>query len=113
MATPAYTGPLSKIELRLSGHNLKNLDVLSKSDPQVIVQLKGKNGIWNEIGRTEVINDNLNPAWVTPIIVGNHSFSFHYYSYFKYNSLISNLKLRKYWILYILMINFYYYRLLL
>lgn len=64
------TGPLSKIELRLSAHHLANLDVLSKSDPQVHVMLKSRAGTWSEIGRTEVIQDNLNPKWVTPIVVG-------------------------------------------
>lgn len=66
----AFTGPLSKIELRLSAHNLVNLDILSKSDPQAHVHLKTKTGQWVEIGRTEMINDNLNPSWVTPVVVG-------------------------------------------
>lgn len=43
---------------------------MSKSDPQVHVSLKSKTGQWVEIGRTEVIMDNLNPQWVTPIVVG-------------------------------------------
>ncbi len=66
----AFSGPLSKIELRLSGHKLRNMDIMSKSDPQVHVSLKSKTGQWVEIGRTEVIMDNLNPQWVTPIVVG-------------------------------------------
>lgn len=66
----AFQGPLSKIELRVSAQHLPNLDVLSKSDPQLQVFLKAKTGQSVEIGRTEVVKDNLNPAWVTPITVG-------------------------------------------
>lgn len=66
--------PTSQIEMTLSCRNLLNLDVLSKSDPFCIVQMKES---WQdnffEIGRTEKINDNLNPEWVKKLII-NYNF---------------------------------------
>lgn len=47
------------------------MDTLSKSDPQVFVYTRTvtNNGAseWSEVGHTEVINDNLNPSFVTSI----------------------------------------------
>lgn len=66
--------PTSQIEMTLSCQNLINTDVLSKSDPYCIVQIKES---WQshffEIGRTEKIDDNLNPEWVKKFIV-NYNF---------------------------------------
>lgn len=57
--------PTTLIEMTLSAENLINADVLSKSDPFCTVQMKET---WQdkffEIGRTEIIKDNLNPEWV-------------------------------------------------
>lgn len=51
---------VSKVELSISCTNLKDMDVFSKSDP--IVFLYEKRGReWQKIGRTEVIDNNLNP----------------------------------------------------
>lgn len=62
--------PTSQIEMTLSCENLLNTDVLSKSDPFCIVYMKES---WQdkffEIGRTEKINDNLNPKWVKKFII--------------------------------------------
>ena len=50
----------SKVELSISCTNLKDLDHFSKSDPAVFVyEQKGQR--WEKIGRTEVIDNNLNP----------------------------------------------------
>lgn len=50
----------------LSCRNLKNLDVLSKSDPQIEVYTKDRTIVnWALIGRTEVVNNNLNPDFST------------------------------------------------
>ncbi|KAJ3127828.1 Copine-8 [Nowakowskiella sp. JEL0407] len=94
----------SIVELRINCRNLRNMDMISKSDPQVIVYehnpvrtfLNSKTNAhraapqrqptitrqetfwtsvmgpsnssgWNEIGRTEVLYDNLNPKFVTKI----------------------------------------------
>lgn len=57
--------PTTLIEMTLSAQNLINADVLSKSDPYCVIQMKES---WQEkyfeIGRTEIIKDNLNPEWV-------------------------------------------------
>lgn len=51
---------VSKVELSISCTNLKDMDVFSKSDPVVFLyEKRGKE--WQKIGRTEVIDNNLNP----------------------------------------------------
>ncbi len=51
---------VSKIELSISCSDLVDLDTFSKSDP--IVYLYEKKGpSWVPLGRTEMIDDNLNP----------------------------------------------------
>jgi hypothetical protein len=50
-----------KIELFLSCRNLVNRDVLSLSDPQIILYILDKDGKPRKIGTTEMIKDNLNP----------------------------------------------------
>ncbi|KAJ6650061.1 Copine-8 [Pseudolycoriella hygida] len=64
----------SQIEMSISCENLLNLDVLSKSDPFCVIRMKEP---WQdnffEIGRTEQINDNLNPQWVKKFIL-NYNF---------------------------------------
>lgn len=66
--------PTTQIEMTLSCQNLINADVLSKSDPYCLVQMKES---WQdkffEIGRTERINDNLNPEWVKKFLI-NYNF---------------------------------------
>ncbi|CAG5112155.1 Oidioi.mRNA.OKI2018_I69.chr2.g6399.t1.cds [Oikopleura dioica] len=58
----------SRIELSIECTGLFDADVFSKSDPFVVVYMQsGSNGSgsrrWNEIGRTEVIMNNLNPKF--------------------------------------------------
>ena len=50
-----------KVEFFISCRSLKNMDVFSKSDPQIILYVKTPSGVWSELGRTEIIKDNLNP----------------------------------------------------
>lgn len=71
---PTTLACTSQIEMTLSCENLLNLDVMSKSDPFCIVQMKEswQNNFF-EIGRTEQINDNLNPEWVKKFIL-NYNF---------------------------------------
>lgn len=64
--------PHSRIELMLSARNLMDKDVISKSDPICVVYCmthKGQAEIetYMEIGRTEIIYNNLNPQWNTKI----------------------------------------------
>jgi len=44
---------------------LKNLDALSKSDPQCEIFVKDKSTNWTSLGKTEVVNNNLNPDFST------------------------------------------------
>ncbi|KAE8123777.1 hypothetical protein FH972_018706 [Carpinus fangiana] len=57
--------PFSEIELSYSASDLRDRDVLSKSDPMVIVYTKGRDGVLEELGRTEVVLNSLNPKWIT------------------------------------------------
>ncbi|EFC39893.1 predicted protein [Naegleria gruberi] len=84
--------PQTKLELFISCSNLKNKDILSKSDPLALVKLGEKqsinsttnsttttsstsNNIYNyiEIGRTEIQKNNLNPSFIKTFIV-NYKF---------------------------------------
>lgn len=54
-----------RVVLYLSCRKLKDLDILSKSDPQVEVFLKDKSSEhWSSIGKTEIIKNNLNPDFI-------------------------------------------------
>lgn len=71
---PFTTGsePTTQIEMSLSCRNLINADILSKSDPYCLVQMKGSGqDKFYEIGRTETIQDNLSPQWVFINIIDN------------------------------------------
>merc|ERR1739848_225352 len=48
-----------------------NMDFFSKSDPVVVMYMKRgeKNANYQEIGRTEIIWDNLNPVFVKKFVV--------------------------------------------
>ena len=52
--------PFSQVELSISCNRLKDLDHFSKSDPAVFLYEK-KDHDWSKLGRTEVIENNLNP----------------------------------------------------
>jgi hypothetical protein len=64
---------ITKVELSFACRELVDLDTFSLSDPQVVVYMcdtTAKN--WNEIGRTEIIWNNLNPNFVKTIILDYH-----------------------------------------
>lgn len=62
--------PTSQVELTLSCRNLLNTDLLSKSDPYCVVSMREPwQDQYYEIGRTETINDTLNPQWIKKIIL--------------------------------------------
>ena len=72
-ATQSFPAPGSNlsysVELSISCSNLKNLDQFSKSDPAVFLYLRGREVNWVKVGRTEVIENSLNPkvrgrSWV-------------------------------------------------
>ena len=57
-----------KIELFISCRKLKDLDTLSKSDPQVRLYEQVKKG-WKLWGKTETIKDTLNPNFHRSFII--------------------------------------------
>ncbi|KAL2554837.1 DCD (Development and Cell Death) domain protein [Forsythia ovata] len=64
-----YQGLYSQIELSLSASNLRDRDVLSKSDPMAVLYIKGRDGSLQELGRTEVVLNSLNPKWIRKYIL--------------------------------------------
>lgn len=78
-ALKAITAP--KVQLSISceypihqtliTRKLHNTDTFTKSDPFVVL-FENKTGTWEEIDRTEVIKDNLNPAFVKSFVVDYH-----------------------------------------
>ncbi|CAN6471891.1 unnamed protein product [Victoria cruziana] len=62
-------GLYSQIDLSLSASNLRDRDVLSKSDPMAVVYVKRRDGKLEELGRTEVVLNSLDPVWVAKISV--------------------------------------------
>ncbi|KAI3942972.1 hypothetical protein MKW98_005484 [Papaver atlanticum] len=67
-----YRGLFSQIELSLSASNLRDRDTFSKSDPMAVVYTKGRDGKLEEVGRTEVILNSLDPVWIAKHIVKYH-----------------------------------------
>lgn len=65
MQSRGYNGLSSQLELSLSASNLRDRDVLSKSDPMAVVYTKKQDGSLEELGRTEVILNSLDPLWIT------------------------------------------------
>ncbi|XP_078067145.1 copine-2 [Mustelus asterias] len=74
-APAALVGPaqccVCKVELSVSGQNLLDRDVTSKSDPFCVVFMD-VNGKWSEIGRTETAMNNLNPVFAKKFVVDYH-----------------------------------------
>jgi C2 domain len=69
--------PAFKIDVQifLSGVNLTNMDRMDESDPFCIVYLREhSDDPWVEFGRTETVDNNLNPDWVKHLDV---SYEFH------------------------------------
>lgn len=64
-----YQALFTQVELSLSAANLLDLDIVSKSDPMAVVYMKRRDGTLEEIGRTEVIMNNLNPSWIGKVPV--------------------------------------------
>ncbi|XP_011083206.1 protein BONZAI 3 [Sesamum indicum] len=60
------------IELSLSASKLCDRDYISKSDPMAVVYMKRRDGKLEELGRTEVIMNNLDPTWIQKINVTYH-----------------------------------------
>ncbi|KAF8008857.1 hypothetical protein BT93_K2494 [Corymbia citriodora subsp. variegata] len=64
-----YHGLYSQIQLSFSASGLRDRDVLSKSDPMLVVYTRGRDGVLKEVGRTEVVLNSLNPKWINTLNV--------------------------------------------
>ncbi|XP_026445081.1 protein BONZAI 3-like [Papaver somniferum] len=60
-------GLFTQLQLSLSAKHLIDMDLFSKSDPMAIVYAKRSDGMLEEIGRTEVIMNSLDPVWITKV----------------------------------------------
>ncbi|KAL5717147.1 Protein BONZAI 2 [Ranunculus cassubicifolius] len=67
-----YQGIFTQIELSFAASNLRDRDVLSKSDPMAVLYAKGGDGKLEELGRTEVVLNSLNPKWITKYAITYH-----------------------------------------
>ncbi|XP_039211094.1 copine-9 isoform X2 [Crotalus tigris] len=62
--------PATKVELTVSCRNLLDMDTFSKSDPVVILYIQETaDKEWREFGRTEVIDNTLNPDFVRKFVL--------------------------------------------
>ncbi|KAF8401570.1 hypothetical protein HHK36_012514 [Tetracentron sinense] len=59
----------TQLELSISASQLCDRDILSKSDPMTVVYTKKRDGSLEELGRTEVIMNTLDPAWIEKVTV--------------------------------------------
>ncbi|XP_058203075.1 protein BONZAI 3-like [Rhododendron vialii] len=57
------------MELSLSATKLRDRDIVSKSDPMAVVYIKNLDGSLEELGRSEVVMNSLDPAWIEKINV--------------------------------------------
>jgi len=69
-SVPARATLSTEVELSVRCENLRDEDVLSKSDPTCILFSRDqKSGVWLEIGRTEKIQDSLSPRWTKKFLL--------------------------------------------
>ncbi|XP_067908109.1 copine-9-like isoform X4 [Heterodontus francisci] len=62
--------PATKIEITVSCRNILDVDTFSKSDPVVVLFIQGIGSKeWREYGRTEVIENTLNPDFVRKFVL--------------------------------------------
>ncbi|XP_072845353.1 copine-9 isoform X2 [Pogona vitticeps] len=67
---PAPSRVATKVEITVSCRNLLDLDTFSKSDPIVLLYVQGTaDKEWREFGRTEVIDNTLNPDFVRKFVL--------------------------------------------
>jgi len=72
----------TRLQLSLSGKGLKNLSsFFDLSDPFAVVTLRGDNqdNLPEIIGRTEVVFNNLNPAWSAIVFLDGYKFGVPFY----------------------------------
>lgn len=62
--------PATQVEISVQCRNLADLDVLSKSDPMCVMFMKDiKSNTYYELGRTETLDNQLNPDFATKFTV--------------------------------------------
>ncbi|WAR26495.1 CPNE8-like protein [Mya arenaria] len=62
--------PATQVEISVKCRGLRDLDTFSKSDPMCVMFTKDvKSGQFYEYGRTETIQDNLNPDFVKKFVI--------------------------------------------
>ena len=61
----------NKLSIGFKCENLPNMDTMSYSDPFCVL-FKQSGNMWQQIGKTEIIHDNLNPEFVTKTMVDFH-----------------------------------------
>ena len=64
-------GLAQKLELSFKCRDLINMDTFSKSDPFVVFFIQ-KGNMWQKLGQTEIIHDNLNPEFVQKVATEFH-----------------------------------------
>ncbi|KAK2365103.1 protein BONZAI [Trifolium repens] len=62
----------TQVELSFSAYDLLDMDITSKSDPMLVVYAKKVDGNFEELGRTEVVTNCLNPEWIEKINIAFH-----------------------------------------
>ncbi|KFK27936.1 hypothetical protein AALP_AA8G450300 [Arabis alpina] len=67
-----FNGLFSQIELSFSASGLRDRDVLSKSDPMVVVYQKEKDATLSEVFRSEVVLNSLAPTWIKKFTLAYH-----------------------------------------
>uniref|UniRef100_A0A1J3CEM3 Protein BONZAI 2 n=1 Tax=Noccaea caerulescens TaxID=107243 RepID=A0A1J3CEM3_NOCCA len=65
-----FNGLFSQIELSFSASNLRDRDVISKSDAMVVAYTKRRDGTLAELFRSEVVVNSLNPKWIKKFTIG-------------------------------------------
>ncbi|XP_040922313.1 copine-3-like isoform X2 [Toxotes jaculatrix] len=66
---PSVTDCVTKVALSISCNNLLDMDAFSKSDPLCVLFMKTSGPQWCEIGRTEKIQNCLNPSFSKSFVV--------------------------------------------
>ncbi|KAL2085743.1 hypothetical protein ACEWY4_019063 [Coilia grayii] len=63
---------VAKVELTVSCENLLDKDVFSKSDPMCVLLMNTSGSQWFEIGRTETVQNCLNPKFAKKFLLDYH-----------------------------------------
>ena len=70
MNIPRAPPLVSNVEVSVRCENLRDEDLLSKSDPTCVLFSKdNKSSLWIEFGRTEKIQESLNPRWTKKFLL--------------------------------------------